>query len=98
MIDIRPLFPRDREPSEPLVTYNKAKRRVVVAAEMSREAGSYYDRYGYQGSQEIVCIDCKEEGRGKLGGRDLYGAFRAGSRRVSKRTTGGVPPHRVSRF
>lgn len=63
MIDIRPLFPRDWEPSEPLVAYNKADRRVVVAAEMSREAGSYYDRYGYQGSQDIVCIDCMEEGR-----------------------------------
>lgn len=63
MIEIRPLYPRDWEPSEPLVAYNNADRRVVVAAAMRRGDGSYYDRYGYQGSQDIVCIDCKEAGR-----------------------------------
>lgn len=63
MIEIRPLFPRDWEPSEPLVAYNKADGRVVVASTMSRGNNSYYDRYGYQGSQDIVCIDCLEAGR-----------------------------------
>jgi hypothetical protein len=63
MIEIRRLYPRDWEPTEPLVAYNKADRRVVVASAMSRGNNSYYDRYGYQGSQEIVCIDCLEAGR-----------------------------------
>jgi hypothetical protein len=63
MIEIRPLFPRDWEPSEPLVAYNKADGRVVVASGMRRGNNSYYDRYGYQGSQDIVCIDCLEAGR-----------------------------------
>lgn len=62
MIEIRPLFPRDWEPSEPLVPYNKADGRVVVASGMRRGNNSYYDRYGYQGSQDIVCIDCLETG------------------------------------
>ncbi|MEO3931446.1 competence protein CoiA family protein [Micrococcaceae bacterium Sec7.4] len=63
MIEIRKLYPRDWEPTEPLVAYNKADRRVVVAAEMRRGNNSYYDRYGYKGSQDIVCIDCLEAGR-----------------------------------
>lgn len=63
MIEIHPLFPRKWEPSEPLAAYNNADGRVVVAAAMRRGDGSYYDRYGYQGSQDIVCIDCKEAGR-----------------------------------
>lgn len=62
MIEIRPLFPRTWEPSEPLVAYNKADRRVVIASAMSRGNNSYYDRYGYQGSRDIVCIDCLEAG------------------------------------
>lgn len=63
MIEIRPLTPRRWEPSEPLVAYNNADRRIVVAAEMRRGDGSYYDRYGYRGSRDIVCIDCKEAGK-----------------------------------
>lgn len=63
MIEIRRLYPRAWEPTEPLVAYNKADRRVVLAAEMSRGNNSYYDRYGYKGSQEIVCIDCLGAGR-----------------------------------
>ncbi|MFS0717332.1 competence protein CoiA family protein [Arthrobacter sp. 1P04PC] len=63
MIEIRQLYPRDWEPTEPLVAYNKADRRVVIAAEMRRGNNSYYDRYGYKGSQDIVCIDCLEAGR-----------------------------------
>jgi Competence protein CoiA-like family len=63
MIEIRPLYPRKWEPSEPLVAYNNADGRVVVAAEMRRGDGSYYDRYGYQGSKTIVCIDCKQGGK-----------------------------------
>ncbi|MDF9752807.1 competence protein CoiA family protein [Arthrobacter sp. ES3-54] len=63
MIEIRRLYPRDWEPTEPLVAYNKADGRVVVASEMRRGNSSYYDRYGYQGSQDIVCIDCLEAGR-----------------------------------
>jgi hypothetical protein len=31
-----------------------------MAAAMHRGNNSYYDRYGYKGSKEIVCIDCKE--------------------------------------
>lgn len=63
MIEIRPLFPRDWEPSEPLVAYNNADGQVVAAAAMSRGNSSYYDLYGYQGSKDIVCIDCKQDGR-----------------------------------
>ncbi|MDI3243024.1 hypothetical protein QK292_15820 [Arthrobacter sp. AL08] len=59
MIEIRPLFPRGWEPSEPLVAYNNADGQVVAAEAMSRGNGSYYDLYGYQGSKDIVCIDCK---------------------------------------
>ncbi|MBT2568092.1 hypothetical protein J7I84_16625 [Arthrobacter sp. ISL-85] len=62
MIEIRPLFPRTWEPSEPHVAYNKADRRVVIASAMSRGNNSYYDRYGYRGSRDIVCIDCLEAG------------------------------------
>jgi hypothetical protein len=63
MIEIRRLFPRKWEPSDPLVAYNNADGQVVIAAAMGRGNNSYYDRYGYQGSKEIVCIDCKEDGR-----------------------------------
>ncbi|WP_309124099.1 competence protein CoiA family protein [Arthrobacter sp.] len=63
MIEIRPLYPRTWEPSEPLVAYNNADSTVVAAAEMTRGNNSYYDRYGYQGSQDIVCADCKQDGR-----------------------------------
>lgn len=63
MIEIRQLYPRDWEPTEPLVAYNKADRRVVIATEMRRGNNSYYDRYGYKGSQDIVCIDCLAAGR-----------------------------------
>ncbi|MGN7201405.1 competence protein CoiA [Arthrobacter sp. SAFR-044] len=63
MIEIRRLSPRPWEPSEPLVAYNNADGQIVTAAAMQRGNNSYYDRYGYKGSQEIVCIDCKEEGR-----------------------------------
>ena len=63
MIEIRPLYPRTWEPSEPLVAYNNADTTVVAAAEMTRGNNSYYDRYGYQGSQDIVCADCKQDGR-----------------------------------
>lgn len=62
MIEIRALYPRTWEPSEPLVAYNKADRRVVIASAMSRGNNSYYDRYGYHGSRDIVCIDCLEAG------------------------------------
>jgi len=30
---------------------------------MSPGNSSYYDRYGYQGSEDIVCVDCKQDGR-----------------------------------
>jgi hypothetical protein len=63
MIEIRPLYSRTWEPSEPLVAYNKADKRVVIASAMSRGNNSYYDRYGYKGSQDIVCIDCLEAGQ-----------------------------------
>lgn len=63
MIEIRPLTPRKWEPSDPLVGYNNADGRVVVAAEMLRGNGSYYDRCGYQGSRDIVCVDCKQDGK-----------------------------------
>ncbi|MFH5877291.1 competence protein CoiA family protein [Arthrobacter sp. NA-172] len=63
MIEIRRLFPRKWEPSDPLVAYNNADGKVVLAAAMHRGNNSYYDRYGYKGSKEIVCIDCKEDGR-----------------------------------
>lgn len=63
MIEIRPLYPRTWEPCEPLVAYNNADSTVVPAAEMTRGNNSYYDRYGYQGSQDIVCADCKQDGR-----------------------------------
>jgi hypothetical protein len=63
MTEIRPLYPRTWEPSEPLVAYNNADQSVVAAAQMSRGNNSYYDRYGYQGSQDIVCADCKQAGR-----------------------------------
>ncbi|MET3934933.1 competence protein CoiA family protein [Arthrobacter sp. OAP107] len=63
MIEIRRLFPRKWEPSDPLVAYNNADGQIVMAAAMHRGNNSYYDRYGYQGSKEIVCIDCKEDGR-----------------------------------
>lgn len=63
MIEIRPLYPRPWEPSEPLVAYNNHDNRVVSAGSMVRGNGSYYDLYGYRGSQDIVCIDCKEDGR-----------------------------------
>lgn len=63
MIEIRRLFPRQWEPSEPLVAYNNADGQIVMAAAMQRGNNSYYDRYGYKGSRDIVCIDCKEAGR-----------------------------------
>jgi hypothetical protein len=64
MIEIRRLFPRQWEPSEPLVAYNNADGQIVMAEAMHRgDNSSYYDRYGYKGSKEIVCIDCKEAGR-----------------------------------
>jgi hypothetical protein len=44
MIELRPLFPRDWEPMEPLVAHNSVDARVVVLVEMRRRAGSYYDR------------------------------------------------------
>lgn len=55
--------PRKWEPSDPLIAYNNADGQVVAAEAMSRGKSSYYDRYGYQGSQDIVCIDCKQDGR-----------------------------------
>ncbi|MEV7132098.1 competence protein CoiA family protein [Arthrobacter sp. NPDC093128] len=63
MIEIRRLTPRKWEPSDPLVAYNNADGQVVIAGAMGRGNNSYYDRYGYKGSKEIVCIDCKEAGR-----------------------------------
>ncbi|UYY83089.1 hypothetical protein OIT41_08680 [Arthrobacter sp. YA7-1] len=63
MIEIRRLFPRKWEPSDPLVAFNNADGQVVIAAAMDRGSNSYYDRYGYQVSKEIVRIDCKEAGR-----------------------------------
>ena len=63
MVEVRPLFPRVWEPSDPLVAYNNVDGSVVAAEAMRRGNGSYYDRYGYQGSQDIVCIDCKQDGR-----------------------------------
>ncbi|UKA73422.1 competence protein CoiA family protein [Arthrobacter sp. FW306-06-A] len=63
MIEVRQLYPRQWEPSDPLVAYNNADANVVAAEAMSRGNNSYYDRYGYQGSQDIVCADCKQDGR-----------------------------------
>lgn len=63
MIEVRQLYPRQWEPSDPLVAYNNADGDVVAAEAMSRGNNSYYDRYGYQGSQDIVCADCKQDGR-----------------------------------
>lgn len=63
MVEVRPLYPRNWEPSDPLVAYNNADGHVVAAEAMSRGNSSYYDRYGYKGSKDIVCIDCKQDGR-----------------------------------
>lgn len=63
MVEIRSLCPRDWELADPLVAYNNADGTVVAAEAMSRGNGSYYDRYGYSGSKDIVCIDCKQNGR-----------------------------------
>jgi hypothetical protein len=63
MIEIHPLHPRRWEPSDPLVAYNNADGLMVAAETMTRGNSSYYDRYGYQGSKDIVCVDCKEDGR-----------------------------------
>lgn len=63
MIEVRQLYPRNWEPSDPLVAYNNADGNVVAAEAMSRGNSSYYDRYGYKGSQDIVCVDCKQDGR-----------------------------------
>lgn len=63
MVEVRPLYPRAWEPSDPLVAYNNADGNAVAAEAMTRGNSSYYDRYGYQGSKDIVCIDCKQDGR-----------------------------------
>ncbi|WP_458107695.1 hypothetical protein M1D51_19515 [Arthrobacter sp. R3-55] len=63
MIEVRSLCPRKWEPSDPLVAYNNADGQVVAAELMSRGNSSYYDRYGYKGSKDIVCIDCKQGGQ-----------------------------------
>lgn len=54
---------RNWEPSDPLIAYNNADGQVVAAEAMSRGNSSYYDLFGYQGSKDIVCIDCKQDGR-----------------------------------
>lgn len=63
MVEVHPLYPRNWEPSDPLVAYNNADGQVVAAEAMSRGSSSYYDLYGYQGTKDIVCIDCKQDGR-----------------------------------
>jgi hypothetical protein len=63
MVEVHPLYPRNWEPSDPLVAYNNSDGQVVAAEAMSRGNSSYYDLYGYQGSKDIVCIDCKQDGR-----------------------------------
>ena len=63
MTEIRRLAPLGWLPSDPLVAYNNRDQSIVSASSMTRGNDSYYDRYGFHGSREIVCIDCKEEGR-----------------------------------
>lgn len=63
MTEIRRLMPLGWLPSEPLVAFNNHDQSIVSAAAMTRGNDSYYDRYGFHGSRQIVCIDCKEEGR-----------------------------------
>jgi competence CoiA-like predicted nuclease len=63
MVESHPLSPRNGDPSDPLVACNNADGQVVAAEAMIRGNSSYYDLYGYQGSKDIVCIDCKQDSR-----------------------------------
>lgn len=63
MVEIRRLTPLGWMPTEPLVAYSNRDHTVISAATSRRGGNSYYDRFGFQGSREIVCIDCKEAGR-----------------------------------
>lgn len=63
MTEIRRLTPLGWLPTDPLVAYNNADGSIVPAAAMSRGNNSYYDRHGFHGSRQIVCVDCKEDVR-----------------------------------
>lgn len=63
MEGIHELQPRKWGLSEPVVAINVADGSVAFAQEMARSAGTaYYDHYGFNGSRQIVCIDCLEDG------------------------------------
>lgn len=57
---IQPLTNQPSSSTEPVVAYNNDSRKAVVAEDMKRGNGTTeYDIFGYQGTKDIVCLDCK---------------------------------------